>query len=99
MPFAKKIVKNIGKTRSKNLSGKYSHKILDHADHAGQANLKSEVDKLDENQLEKVQTGLNSLRSKAFKLDVDKLVPAHADLIKLSDVVKNLYNAKTKDWR
>ena len=46
------------------------------------ASLKSVVDKL-----EKVPTGLNSLKSKVDKLDVDKLVLVVADLNKISDVV------------
>ena len=43
------------------------------------------------------------MKSKADKLDVDKLVPVPIDLSKLSDVVKNdvakkdVYNAKTKN--
>ena len=36
-----------------------------------------------------MRTGLNSLKSKVDKLDVDKLVPFLVDLSKLSDVVKN----------
>ena len=67
------------------------------------ASLKSEVDKLDSDKLEKVPTGLNSLNSKVDKLDVDKLLPVPVDLSKLSVVVKNyvvkkdVYNAKIKD--
>ena len=56
---------------------------------AGLASLKSEVDKLDIDKLEKVPPCLNSLKSKVDKLDVDKLVPVPVDLSKLSDVVKN----------
>ena len=40
--------------------------------------------------LEKVPTGLKSLKSKVHKLNVDKLVPVLADLSELSDVVKNV---------
>ena len=47
------------------------------------ANLKSEVDILDVDKLEKVPTGL---KNKVDKVDVDKLVPAPVDL---NDVVKN----------
>ena len=42
------------------------------------------------------------MKSKVDQLDVDKLVPAHVDLSKLSDAVKNdvvkkyVYNAKRK---
>ena len=48
-------------------------------------------------------TGLNSLKNKVNKLDVDKLVPFPVDISKLSDAVKNyvvrkdLYNAKIRD--
>ena len=51
------------------------------------ASLKSEIDKLDIDKLEKVPTGLNSLESKVNKLDVDELVPVPVDLSKLSHVV------------
>ena len=60
------------------------------------------MDKLDTDKLEKVPTGLKSLKSKVDKLGADKLVPAPADLSKLSDAVKNdvvkkdVYNAKIK---
>ena len=60
------------------------------------ASFKSEFDKLDIDKLEKVPTGLKSL-----KIVVDKTVPV--DLSKLSDAVKNdvvkkdIYNAKIKD--
>ena len=39
------------------------------------ANLKSEVDELDFDELEKAPTNLNSLKSKEDKLDVNKSVP------------------------
>ena len=51
------------------------------------ATLISEVDTLDIDKLEKVSTGLNSLKSKVDKSDVDKLVPVLVDLIKISDIV------------
>ena len=63
------------------------------------ARLKSEVDKLDIDKLEKVPTALNNLKSKGDILDADKV---SVDLSKLSDVVKkdvvkkNVYNAKIK---
>ena len=47
-------------------------------------------------------TNLNNLKSKVYKLDVDKLVRVPVDLSKLRDVVKNdvvkkdIYNAKIK---
>ena len=39
------------------------------------ANLKSDVDKLDIDELKNVPTNLSNLKSKVDKLDVDKLVP------------------------
>ena len=48
-------------------------------------------------------SGLNSLKSKVDKLDVDKLVPVPVDLSKLSDVVikdvvkKDVYNDQNKN--
>ena len=65
--------------------------------------LKSEVDKLDIEKLEKVPSDLNTVKSKVDKLDVHKLVPVPVDLSKLNVIVKNgvvkkyVYNAKTKD--
>ena len=67
------------------------------------ANLKSDVDKLDIDELKHVSSGLSSLKSKVDKLDVDKLVPVPIDLSKPSDVVENdvvkkdVYNAKIKN--
>ena len=48
-----------------------------------------------------VPTNFKNLKSKVYKLDVDKLVPAPVDLSKLSNVVKNnvkkdVYNAKIR---
>ena len=83
----------------KNATGVDASKFAKKVDFAG---LKSEVDKLDINKLEKVRTALNSLKSKVDKLDVDKLVHVPVVLSKLSDVVKNnvkkgVCNAKIKD--
>ena len=53
--------------------------------------------------MENLSTNLINLTSKADKLDVDKLVPAHVDLVKLSDAVKtnvvkkDVYNADIKN--
>ena len=64
------------------------------------ADLKSDVDKLDIDELKNVPTNLSNLKSKVDKLDADKLVPVPVGLSKLSDVVKNdvvkkdVYNAK-----
>ena len=49
--------------------------------------LKSDIDKLDIDKLEKVSSGSNSFKSKVDKLDVDKLKLVSTDLNKLSDVV------------
>ena len=51
------------------------------------ADLKSEVDKLDINELKNVPTSLSSLKSKIDKLDVNKLKPVSVVLKKLIDVV------------
>ena len=40
--------------------------------------------------MKKIETNLTNLKSKADKLDVDKLIPAPVDLSKLSEVVKNV---------
>ena len=67
------------------------------------ANLKSNMDKLDTDDLKNVPTNLSSLKSKVDKLDVDKLVLVPVDLSKVSNVVKNdlvkndVYNAKIKN--
>ena len=51
--------------------------------------------------MKNVTSNLSTLKSKADKLDVDKLVPLPVDLSKLSDVAeidvvkKDVYNAKT----
>ena len=60
------------------------------------ANLNSESDKLDVDELEKVPLVLTSLKSKVEKLDVDKLLAVPVDLSKLSDVVKNDVVKKTE---
>ena len=52
------------------------------------ANLKSNVDKLDIDQLKNVPTNLINLKSKVNKLDMDKLVPCPSDLSKLNNVIK-----------
>ena len=53
------------------------------------ANLKSDVDKLDNDELENVTSNFSNLKNKVEKLDVDKLVPVPVDLCKLNDVVKS----------
>ena len=65
--------------------------------------LKSNVNKLDIDNLKHVPTNLSNLKSKVNKLDVDKLVPVPVDLSKLSGVVKkdvvkkDVYDAKIKN--
>ena len=70
------------------------------------ANLKSNVDKLDNYKLENVPTNLRNFKSKVDKSNVDELIPAPVNLSKLSDEVKNdvvymlyiyIYNAKIKN--
>ena len=51
--------------------------------------LKSEVDELDIDKLEKLGKVPTSLNSLVDKLNIDKLVPNPVDLSKLSDVVKD----------
>ena len=65
-------------------------------------NLKSDVDKLDIDELKNAPTNLSNLESKVDKLDVGRLLPASVDLSKLSDVVQNdvvkkdVYNGEIK---
>ena len=53
--------------------------------------------------MKNVPTNLNNLKSKVYKLDVDRLVPVPVDLSKLSGVLtndvvkKDVYNAKIKN--
>ena len=53
------------------------------------ANLKSDFDKVDIDELKTIPSGLRSLKSKVYKLDIAKLETAPVDLSKLSDVAKN----------
>ena len=65
-------------------------------------NLKSDVDKLDIDELKNAPTNLSNLESKVDKLDVGRLLPASVDLSKLSDVLQNdvvkkdVYNGEIK---
>ena len=61
------------------------------------ANPKSDVDKLDFDKLEKVPSGLRSLKSKVDTLDIGKLETTSVDLSKLSNRVKNDNVKKTDD--
>ena len=69
------------------LSSRKKHKS-DIAKKANLASLKSVVDKLDIDKLEKVPNDLSSLKSKVDELDVDTLTPVSVDLGKLCDVVR-----------
>ena len=60
------------------------------------ANLKTEVDKLDINELKSLPTNLGNLKSKVDKLDFDKLAPLPVALSKLSNLVKNDVVKKTE---
>ena len=59
------------------------------------ANLKYNVDKLDNGKLKKYSSNLSNLKSKVDKLDVNKLVIFTVDLSKLSNIVKK----DKKHWR
>ena len=50
--------------------------------------VKLDADNLDIDKLGTLLTGLNSLKCKVHKVDVDRLVPVPVDLSKLSDVVE-----------
>ena len=86
------------KSDLENATGVHTSKFAFHL-----ANLKSNVDKLDVDQLKNVPRGLSSLKSKVDKLDIGKLETTPVDLSKLSNVVKNdvvkktEYNAKIKN--
>ena len=68
------------------------------------ASLKTEIDKLDIDQLKSLTNKLSNLKSKVDKLDIDKLALVPLDLSKLSNVVKNdvvrktEYNVKIKKY-
>ena len=53
------------------------------------ANLKSDMDKLDIDELKNVTSTLSNLKSKLDNLNVDKLIPVPVDLSKLGDITKN----------
>ena len=75
----------------------------DTSDFTDIADLRSDVANLDIDELKNVPSNLSNLKSKVDKIDVDKLVPVPVDLSKLSNfvksnfVIKDVYNAKTKD--
>ena len=59
------------------------------------ANLKSDVDKLDDYKLKNVSSSLSSFKGIGDKLDIGKIETTLADVSKLSDVVKNEVFKKT----
>ena len=67
------------------------------------ANVKSDVDDIDIDQLKNVLSGLNSIKTKVDKSNIGQLKVIQVDLIKLIGVIKNKvdkkteYNAKIKD--
>ena len=61
---------------------------LDFAKKIDLANLKSDVDKLDDYKLKNVPSNLNNLKNKVDKLDINELITVPVDLSELSDVVK-----------
>ena len=59
------------------------------------SNLKSNVDKLDIDKVQRLRYNLSNLKSKVEKVDVGKILPVPVDLSKLSDAVKNnVFNDK-----
>ena len=76
----------------KSATGVDTSKLTKHDD---LPNWKSEVDKLDIDELKNVTSTLSNLKSKLDNLNVDKLIPVPVDLSKLGDITKN--DVK-KDW-
>ena len=76
----------------KNVAGVATPKFAKNVD---LANLKSNVEKLDIDKLNNVQTNLSNSTNKVDKLDADNLVLVIVDLIKLSNLVKS-YVVKRK---
>ena len=71
------------------LKNKANVDISKFAKKADLVSLKSDIDKLDIDELEKVPNGLGSLKSKVDTLDADKVKPVRTDLNELSRVVDN----------
>ena len=69
------------------------------------ADLKSDIDKVDVDELKIVPSNLNNLKNKVDKLDIGKLERTPVDLSKRSNVVRNdvvkkyVYKAKVKNIR
>ena len=66
-----------------NATSVYTSKVAKKVD---LANFKSNIDKLDLDELKNVPTNLSNLKSNVHKLDVDKLATVPVDFSKLSDV-------------
>ena len=60
------------------------------------SNLKSDVDRLEFNELKNIPSGLGRLKRKVNKFAVDKLVPTLVDLSELSGVVNTYVLRKTE---
>ena len=90
------------KVDSSNYAAKTDIKNITHVGTSGFAlktnlsNLKTEVDKLDIDQLKSLPNNSSNLKTKVDKLDIDKLVTVPVDLSKLSNVVKNEVVKKTE---
>ena len=74
------------KTNLKNITGVDTPSFAKKTD---LANLKSNVDKLDIDELKNVSKNLNSLKSEVNKLEIRKLETTPVDLGKISNVVKD----------
>ena len=68
----------------------------DFAKKAGLANLKSDGDKLDIDELKNIPNNLSNLKSKADKLDIQKLETTPVNLSKLSNIIKTDLVKKTE---
>ena len=82
-------------TTKSDLKNTISVDISDFAKNTDLASLKSDIDKLNVDKLNNIQSGLGSLKNKVYKLDVDRLKPVLVDLKQLSDVVDNDVLKKT----
>ena len=82
-------------TTKSDLKNTISVDISDFAKNTDLASLKSDIDKLNVDKLNNIQSGSDSLKNKVYKLDVDRLKPVLVDLKQLSDVVDNDVLKKT----
>ena len=90
------------KVDSSNYPTKTDIKNISHVDTSSFAlksnltSLKTEVDKLDIDELKSLPTNTSNLKSKVDELDIDKLAPVSVDLSKLNNAVKNEVVKKTE---